>query len=99
MKNILIFLALFIFISCHKNKTEEIQNGCIEQVLKDNGMVRYNGEDIGCHFFLVLLKANGNQYFQMDCHCADMRVYPFDCNGNIANTVDADFRQIIGIQK
>ena len=55
---------------------------CVEQVLETNGMVKYEQQELGCNTFLELYKFNGQQYFLLNNHCADMVFYPFDCSGN-----------------
>ncbi len=45
-------------------------------------MVKYHQQELGCSTFLELYKFNGQQYFHLNNHCADMITYPFDCSGN-----------------
>ncbi len=57
-------------------------------------MVKWEGQDIGCEFFLVLYEYRNKQYFVLDNHCADLISNPVDCNGNkICNDIqDFDCR-------
>src|SRR5688500_7397615 len=84
MKTVL-YTSLIIFLlnltfSC-REECDDNKN-CIEDVLDTNGMVKYGGQELGCNTFLELYKFNGQQYFLLNNHCADMIVYPFDCSGN-----------------
>ena len=79
--NILTFL---IFLCCSCDKEDEIRciDDCAEKYLAQNGMVRYQGEVVGCKSFLSLYEYKNKQYFLLGNHCADMVSYPTDCDGN-----------------
>ncbi len=73
-------------------------------------MIAYNGQEIGCKFFLELYHYQDNDFFLLGSHCADMTSYPIDCEGNVLcedleDTICMDFYLnserigIIGIDK
>jgi hypothetical protein len=71
-------------LCCSCDKEDEIKciDDCAEEYLVQNGMVRYQGEDVGCKFFLNLYEYQNKQYFLFGNHCADMISYPTDCDRN-----------------
>ena len=75
-----IFLILVLIINCSKN--DEIEMNCLNDMLSDFDMTKYQGQDIGCNFFLELYHYNQKQYYLLGNHCADMISYPTDCEGN-----------------
>ena len=44
-------------------------------------MIPYKGQELSCEDHLILYEFEGEQYFQIGNHCADMMFRPFDCNG------------------
>lgn len=82
----IIFLTMLI--ACAKGPdTEET---CLKKVLEQEGMVTYSGQPIGCNSFLELYKFEGQQYFVVNNHCADMVILPFDCDGKRLCEKDPD---------
>jgi hypothetical protein len=77
----IVFLVGLFSFGCDDEQSTKRQN-CIESVLEEHHMIPYTGEDLGCKFFITLFEFNGEQYFQLGNHCADMVTYPFDCKGN-----------------
>ena len=78
--NLVVVTLLFFLLGCSK---EEIQpSDCIASVLKENDMVEYTGQEIGCKFFFQLFDYENEQFFLLGNHCADMVSYPIDCEGN-----------------
>ena len=82
MRNFKLFVFLIsgLIISCSKN--DEIELNCLNGMLSDFGMTEYQGQEIGCDFFLELYHYNQKQYYLLGNHCADMISYPTDCEGN-----------------
>jgi hypothetical protein len=101
-------LGLLIAFACHK----EIDAGkdCLEKVLKQKGMIKYENQEQSCRSFLELYIFKGQQYFRIGNHCADLKDnYPFDCDGkklcedyNSLDCVkfreDAEYKGIVGIR-
>ncbi|GHA79527.1 DUF6970 domain-containing protein [Pontibacter akesuensis] len=101
---------LFLGVSCDKEDDVTCVQDCLETYLEQNEMVPYQGEDPGCKFYLTLYEYKRKQYYVLGNHCADMVVYPTDCNGNklceaAGDATCADFYEnakyigIVGIQK
>ena len=67
-------------IECTEAECIEIE--CVEDILEQNDMVAYQGQEIGCKFFLELYYYQNKQYFLLGNHCADLISYPRDCEGN-----------------
>ena len=76
--NTALAISILLLMGCSK---DSLQSECVKSMLKKNDMVAYEGQDLGCHFFLELYEYNGKQYFLLGNHCADMIAYPTDCNG------------------
>ena len=98
--------AFAMLISCHE--TCYVEKDCIAKILQEYNMVPYDDQELGCNSFLVLYKFDGEQYFLVNNHCADMVSYPFDCTGNKLCEIDgspkclrfyetAEYIDIIGI--
>lgn len=81
MKQSIVLFCIFLFglSACSE---EDIKINCVDEVLEAQGMVNYQGQDIGCKFFLSLYEYENEQYFLLGNTCADMTVYPFGCNGD-----------------
>lgn len=73
-------------------------------------MAKYQGEEIGCKFFLSLYEYDNKQYFLLGNYCADMVSYLTGCygkklceNGEDKECKDffenAKFIGIVGIKK
>lgn len=81
-------LATFLFFSFGCDKEEAFTcldnciDDCLETNLKQNGMARYKGEDLGCKYFLSLYEYQNKQYFMLNNNCADIEINPADCHGN-----------------
>ena len=82
--SLLTILTIIFFICFGCDKKEEVTciDDCIESYLKQNEMVSYSGEDVGCKFFLSLYEYQNKQYYVLYRHCADVAINPTDCNGN-----------------
>lgn len=102
------FVFLVLLWGC--NAKEEVFVNCIDEYLEQNDMVRYEGREMNCKFFLKLYEYEGKQYFVLGNICYDMAVYPTDCEGNrlCENGEDeecrqffktADFIEIIGVER
>lgn len=76
-------VCIFLFICFGCCKHEEIKINCIEDKLKENDMAKYQGEEIGCKFFLSLYEYDNKQYFLLGNYCADMVSYLTGCYGKI----------------
>jgi len=105
MKRVAGLFILFIVFACDDNDSK----GCIGKVLRENEMIPYKGQELGCRSHLALYKLGNEQYFLMNNHCVDALFLPFDCNGNsicldpeseaCANFEQAEYKGIIGISK
>lgn len=71
-------ISIIVLMGCSK---DSVKSECVKSMLKKNDMVAYEGQELGCHFFLELYEYNGKQYFLLGNSCADMIAYPTDCNG------------------
>ncbi len=78
--NLIICTLLLFMLSCSKDKSTQFE--CINTTLEEFEMVAFEGQDMGCKFFLELFHYNNKQYFLLGNHCADMISYPTDCEGN-----------------
>lgn len=104
MNRIAILSIFIIAVACRDNDSDE---GCIKKVLKENEMIAYLGQDVGCSTFLQLYEYEGEQYFMANNHCADMVFMPFDCEGraicldpeseDCQNFALAEYKGIVGI--
>jgi hypothetical protein len=103
-------LCIFLFMCFGCCKHEEVKVNCIDDQLKQKGMAKYQGEEIGCKFFLSLYEYNNKQYFLLGNHCADMVSYPTSCDGKklCENADDKECKEffdnatyigIVGIEK
>ena len=83
MKNIysLLFLALPLIFACKKT-TIELRSVCVDQYLETQQLIKYDGQDIGCKFYVTLFELDGKQYFYSDNACADLLSIPEDCDRN-----------------
>jgi len=72
-------LIIALFASCTKEEVR--QDACLDQVLEVYDMVRYDGRDIECEFFLTEYLLNNQRVFVLGSHCADVIVVPVDCGG------------------
>jgi hypothetical protein len=72
-------IAIVLLIGCSKNDSQN--SDCIESMLEESNMIEYNGQEIGCKFFLELYHHKNRQFFLLGNHCADMISYPIDCEG------------------
>lgn len=102
-------LLLVVSVSCDKEDVSCIKD-CLDTTLEQNEMVRYQGEELGCKFFLSLYEYKSKQYYVLGNQCADMVVFPTDCNGNklcerVGEAACSDFYEnarhigIVGIEK
>lgn len=101
-------LILLVAFACDKEKN--IEKDCLKKILKQKGMIKYQGQELGCSSFLELYVFNEKKYFLKQNHCADLISNgPFDCDGNKLcedyNSMDcinfrekAEFKGIVGIQ-
>lgn len=81
MKNLSIFLFLILLgVSCRKQSTDQPLS-CVDQYIQDHHLLKYTGQDLGCHFYVQLYELDGKEYFLTDCPCADMFSIPKDCSG------------------
>ena len=80
--------CLTMLIACTKGPDRE--ETCLKKVLEQERMVAYSGQAIGCNSFLELYKFDGQQYFVVNNHCADMVILPFDCDGKRLCEKDPD---------
>ncbi|WP_152425077.1 hypothetical protein [Nafulsella turpanensis] len=77
-----LYLILIFLLGLSACTEEDITTNCVDEVLEAQGMVPYQGQDIGCKFFLSLYEYESQQYFLLGNACADMVVYPTACSGN-----------------
>jgi len=82
MKKVIVFSFFFFFLANACKKEDEIKINCIDQFLEQNEMVKFQGQEIGCKFFLALYEFKKKQYFRLGNHCADLISFPTDCDGN-----------------
>ncbi|WP_185195346.1 hypothetical protein [Pontibacter sp. Tf4] len=80
--SIILIILSFIGLGCDKKEEVTCIADCMESYLKQNEMLSYKGEDVGCKFFLRLYEYQNKQYYVLDNHCADVAINPTDCNGN-----------------
>lgn len=66
--------------SCSKESMLEIED-CLDQKLIEYKMTSYNGEDLGCKFFLEKYEYKNKYYYSLNNNCTDMITQYFDCNG------------------
>ena len=74
-----LFTFTLLLSGCEHEMT---QLSCTESVLAANDMVPYSGQDLGCSFFLAEYQYEGQSYFMLGNHCADVTTPPFDCANN-----------------
>jgi hypothetical protein len=82
MKKLTCIIAFTIILTLGCKKNDDIDTDCVKSKIAESGMVVYDGQEIGCNFFLMLYNYEGEQYFLLGSNCADMISYPVDCNGN-----------------
>ena len=70
---------LSMFLGCRENC--RVEKNCLLETLRELDMVPYHGQELGCNLHVVLYQLDGEQYFMLINHCADMVTYPFDCDG------------------
>jgi hypothetical protein len=75
-------ILLFISFGCDKKDEVTCIDDCMESYLKQNEMVSYKGEEVGCKYFVSLYEYQNKQYYVLDNHCVDVAINPTDCNGN-----------------
>jgi hypothetical protein len=83
-QNCYILLVIFLFIGFSCDRKDEVTciNNCMETYLKQNNMVSYKGEEIGCKKFVSLYEYQNKQYYVLGSHCAEIASNPTDCSGN-----------------
>ncbi|MCV9385066.1 hypothetical protein [Reichenbachiella ulvae] len=75
-------IGMLATASCEEeNESGEIED-CLQSHLEQNDMVAYDDQEISCQFFMVQYLYLNKQYYLLGNHCADMVVYPTDCDGN-----------------
>ena len=105
MRKLAVLYILLVAFACDDNDSD----GCTKKILKENGMIAYTGQELGCSNHLTLYEFKGDQYFLLNNHCADMMSLPFDCQGTsiclepeseaCKNFAQAEFKGIVGIAK
>lgn len=82
-----IFFAFFLISTlllagCAHQDTDSGQLDCTEAFLAANDMIAYEGQDLGCSFFMSKYLYQDRVYFLLGNPCADMIAYPTDCENN-----------------
>lgn len=77
----MLIVSVFLLLGCSED--EIIEENCVTSVLTENDMVEYNGQELGCKFFLELYHYKKKQFFVLGSHCADILPHAMDCEGNI----------------
>lgn len=106
-KYIPLILVFALTLAC--SKEADIKSDCLNDVLQQKGMVKYQGEELGCNMFLELYHFKAKQYFIINNHCADMSAFPYDCKGNnlckdyynpdcLRFSREAEYKGIVGIK-
>lgn len=100
-------LAVLFLTACSKNDVDT--SNCVANLLREQNLVRYEGQEIGCKSFYHLYVLEGEQYFLFDNYCFDLITYPMDCFGDIVCGINgvscrnfyehAEHMGIIAIQK
>lgn len=75
-----IFFFLFLITGCLKQHS--IESECIVAAIRENNMIIYKDQDLGCKFYLSLYQFQNRPYFVLDNPCADIIPNPIDCEGN-----------------
>ncbi len=80
LRNILFLVCLLFLFGCSK---EELPSpACTETLLEQLDMIPYDGQEIGCGFFLELYLFENQYYYLLGNPCIDMVQYPVDCQGD-----------------
>ncbi|HEY3404258.1 MAG TPA: hypothetical protein VGK59_12775 [Ohtaekwangia sp.] len=105
MKRITVLFPLLLAFACDDNDSD----GCVKKILKENEMVRYTGQELGCSTHLKLYEFKNEQYFLFNNHCTDALYLPFDCDNTsiclepeseaCKNFEQAEYKGIVGITK
>lgn len=104
---ILFLLALGLMFSCKKDV--DLREDCISKQLALHKMIPYIGQEIGGKTFLELYAFEGNQYYFLNNHYADILYRGYDCDGNSICkdgptpecyyfSLNAKFVKIVGIE-
>lgn len=72
-------MLLAIFSTCCQHDAET-QLTCTDAALAANDMAPYTGQDTGCSLFLMEYVYEEESYYVLGNHCADMLVYPMNCD-------------------
>jgi hypothetical protein len=76
-----IFFAVIILLTAGCKKEQSKSNACIEQFLELKGLTPYDGETLACQTFYTRFELDGESYFQIGNHCADVYGAPENCAG------------------
>lgn len=102
LKILIVFALIGVIPGCSPNESQE---DCLEKILTEFEMVEYQGQEIGCNFFLELYTFLNKDYYVLNSYCADLISYPTDCDGNrlcengegLACNAFYDFAERVGI--
>jgi len=76
----IILSLFFILTSCESRETAK--DNCIDHFLSEFNMKAYDGEELGCHTFIMLYEYEGTYFAYMENRCADFVPFTvYDCDG------------------
>jgi hypothetical protein len=81
LTNIFCVLGIATFMACSHMTAVEKQD-CLDHLEMAKGFKPYNGEALGCRFFIDQYECNGELLFALNCHCADIIYKVIDCDNN-----------------
>lgn len=82
MKNYYQYLIALLLLITACSDDDLAFNDCIDEAVRVNVMIPYEGQELGCQSFLELYEYNNKQYYIRKNLCIDMFPYPCDCDGN-----------------
>ena len=96
----LFFLIPILYVCCTKI---QLKLECTTQKLSEQDMIKYEWQDLECKTFLELYNIDGEAYYALNNHCADIIFRLVDCEGvelsNYNNyNHDKDFVSIVGFK-
>lgn len=101
--------GIFMLNAC--SKEEQLCEDCLDYMLEEHDMLKYNNQQISCDdSYMILYQSDTKQYFKITGPCFCGISYTFDCEHNIIkvdadNELSKDFRKkaremgIVGINK
>ena len=75
-------ILLLALASSGCTRFDDAEQACVDRYMEKFNLQWYHGQGLDCKDVLALSEYKGQLYFTLSNNCADMIIYPFDCDGN-----------------